>query len=287
MVRYSEWRLGLLGKTIQYSLSPDIHNFSAQLLGRPDRYRLFDLNETELPDFLETFLSKGGRGLNVTQPYKNIIPKLIGSDLSSVNTLKRFKNKGKLYWRGYNTDEDGFDWALEQLYCQPSELKQIIIIGSGGAVDMLINWTKKLNKQTRINILRRSSRRDQELRELSHASDQINFEYLSATNLEKLLCADTAFTLLIQASSAPLYGDNLEWLLPALRGFCGFFMDLVYGKPSALFHALQQQNLKGSCDGLPMLAGQASAAQQLWWHEHIPASKILEFLMKKVCPGSV
>ena len=269
--------LGLLGRGISYSLSPRIHNFSARLLGKTDCYGLFDIPASKLSEFIRDFTHRGGLGLNVTRPYKHRISQLTTSSLSSVNTLFRAKDGS---WRTTSTDSGGFADALIWLGCQAEALQQVLIIGSGGVVDSLLAWALKLPRSPEIIIFRRSSRRDQALKDHYGALPGLGISDLSVKSLEERLHLQNEDTLLVQASSAPLEGDSLSQLVPALRNFKGYFMDLVYGTPSELYRACSGFRLAGYCDGLPMLAAQAARAQMLWWGQSAPVDSILQTLKK-------
>ena len=64
----------------------------------------------------------------------------------------------------------------------------------------------------------------------------------------------------------------------AFGAFDGIFMDLVYGKPSAIFQSLKQKG-KICQDGLPMLIEQARKSQELWWGEAAPFKEIFDHLI--------
>lgn len=117
---------GLLGRRLGHSWSAAIHRD----LGLDD-YRLIELEQTQLRDFL-------GRedigGLNVTIPYKRAVMEFCdGLDpaaeaVGSVNTLIR--RGGKLW--GYNTDVDGLVYMLRRAEIT-LEGRKVAVLGSGGA----------------------------------------------------------------------------------------------------------------------------------------------------------
>ena len=118
---------GLLGKNIQSSFSPFIHNY----LRPSDNYQLFDLKEEELSSF---FKEKEFDNLNVTAPYKErIIPYLDKLDESAVisncvNTIINHQD----HLVGYNTDRAGFKELLLRNNIEIDN-KHIYILGSGGS----------------------------------------------------------------------------------------------------------------------------------------------------------
>ena len=62
----------------------------------------------------------------------------------------------------------------------------------------------------------------------------IQFSDFDSASLESLVGAEEC--LLIQGTSAPVHGDDLSHLVPALKGFRGAISDLSYGYESALYN---------------------------------------------------
>jgi shikimate 5-dehydrogenase len=84
-------------------------------------------------------------------------------------------------------------------------------------------------------------------------------------------------SIVTQATSAPLYGEDLSDLIPAFCDYDGLFMDMVYGQPSGIFSFLLSEG-KVACDGLPMLIEQALASQRLWWGRSDSYDRVLGIL---------
>lgn len=130
---------GLVGKNIQGSLSPRIHEQEAAALGLELTYRIIDLAHPKRDaDFLESVLlvaeSLGFSGLNITHPYKEDAPKLMDTlsedakSIGSVNTIV-FRND-KRY--GDNTDWSAFSDNF-RAELPGAALNHAAIIGAGGA----------------------------------------------------------------------------------------------------------------------------------------------------------
>lgn len=71
-------KYGLIGQNISYSLSPLIHKTSAQSLGLVIDYQIYEPGADRLNSFIQNFFIEGGRGLNVTVPYKEKIAEQLG-----------------------------------------------------------------------------------------------------------------------------------------------------------------------------------------------------------------
>src|SRR5262245_24031324 len=88
-------RMGVLGEHIAYTLSPRLHNFSANLLGLNVAYLALPLPPEAVSDFLRSAWSLGAVGFNVTTPHKALVAALFpAAGLTSGNTLYR----GKTGW---------------------------------------------------------------------------------------------------------------------------------------------------------------------------------------------
>ncbi|MFK7824226.1 MAG: shikimate dehydrogenase [Oligoflexales bacterium] len=255
------YHLGLLGSGISFSLSPKIHLHSAKILGLACEYKLYDIEAAAVKEFLANFWEQGGHGLNVTTPHKELVAQAVDSPLSSVNTLYRKNNA----WSTASTDGEGFARSVARMGRGLETYDDLLILGSGGASMAILTYLESKAISARVHLLRRSLTRDLPLQQ--ELSQQISFHDFTTQSLADCLKPiDGKGCLLIQASSAPLKGEDLSQLVPALNSFKGDVVDLVYGRPSALYYHAKDQGLNCQ-EGLPMLIEQARLAQELWWGE--------------------
>lgn len=263
---------GLLGHNISYSLSPLIHNFSAQILGLDLEYILYDIQPGDLTKFAEKFFENRGHGLNVTTPYKEKMAEFAGSKLSAVNTLA-LSNHNEI--EGFSTDGEGLLNGLTRDGIMMLDADHIIILGSGGVVTSLLEFLSEKNFSGIISIFSRSENSKYYFNSSTFLISQyrINLQEFSI-QIDKMTSNKS---LIIQATSAPTHGDTLEYLVPALDRYYGQFVDLVYAKPSALYFHCRNKKLK--CQkGLPMLIEQARLTQKIWWGDSAPYEKISDYL---------
>ncbi|MCX2525154.1 shikimate dehydrogenase family protein [Larsenimonas rhizosphaerae] len=130
-------RLGLIGKSILHSSSPDLHHRLGDLTGIPVTYELFDAQEMEgfvsLERQVSTLMAGGYRGTNVTYPFKEQALHLATSCsegaalVGSSNTL--------VFDRGHvhaeNTDFSGFISGFQSAFgARPPG--QVVVLGTGG-----------------------------------------------------------------------------------------------------------------------------------------------------------
>lgn len=117
---------GILGRTLDHSWSPPIH----EAFG----CRGYQILEREPEELEALFRREDLGGINVTIPYKREVMKYCdyidpaAEAIGSVNTIVR--RDGKLY--AYNTDIDGFLYMLHRAGITMAGRK-VIILGTGGA----------------------------------------------------------------------------------------------------------------------------------------------------------
>ena len=126
---------GLIGRDVDYSWSPLIHNTAFQALGLPCIYTIFNIASHELiGDALTGSRALGIAGFNVTIPYKKtVVPFLdeLSPEAQAIGAVNTIVNaNGRL--TGHNTDIAGFAAPLlpmaERIHGQP-----VCIFGNGGA----------------------------------------------------------------------------------------------------------------------------------------------------------
>lgn len=129
-------KLGLVGKGIAKSQSPDLHERLGAALGLPVRYDLVDSLGVEGFDFasaIKTLRAEGYRGTNVTFPFKEKAAQLadIRSEgvqrVGTANTLL-FDADGL---RAENTDYTGFISAYRHSFGD-EPAGDVLLIGAGG-----------------------------------------------------------------------------------------------------------------------------------------------------------
>lgn len=262
---------GIVGKNIGFSLSPLIHNSAARHLGLNAIYLAFDLSNLSPAFFTSMHAAQNCYGFNVTVPYKETAAKFLSNE-GTCNTLSRLPDG----WRVDSTDGPGFVEGLREVDRKPTDFEQVIILGNGGSAKALYNTLSQINPQLSFKVLRRNPEKDEEwpidLRLSFHSFQRQTFQEL----IQQFPKA-----LLLQTTSAPLKGDNLMTFVPGLTAFQGTIVDLVYGRPSALYTACKEKGLPAQ-DGLPMLLHQALLSQELWWGRSATLDVIREALSSQL-----
>ncbi|MCJ8284479.1 MULTISPECIES: saccharopine dehydrogenase NADP-binding domain-containing protein [unclassified Halomonas] len=129
-------KLGLIGKAILHSSSPDLHVRLGKLTDIATTYDLFDANEApidSLEDKVSELIAAGYRGVNVTYPFKERAVALASSAsegvrmVGSSNTLV-FEANGI---HAENTDFTGFMSGYRATLGERSP-GRVLLIGTGG-----------------------------------------------------------------------------------------------------------------------------------------------------------
>ena len=129
------YHLGLLGRDIGYSRSPDLFAEIFQREGLDgSTYRLIDRPEVG-PFFIEIRRTARWDGFNVTTPYKTaVIPYLdrLDPSASAVGAVNCVTCRERIL-TGYNTDVEGFATSLREEVGEGTLPGCALILGSGGA----------------------------------------------------------------------------------------------------------------------------------------------------------
>lgn len=135
--------VGLIGRGIQLSRTPAMHEREAARFGLGYAYMLVDfdalgLNDDALPGIISAGAALGFQGFNVTHPFKQqVIPLLDriapeAAAIGAVNTVVYDNDRTPRATAGHNTDCWGFAESFRQgLSGVP--LRQVVQFGAGGA----------------------------------------------------------------------------------------------------------------------------------------------------------
>lgn len=251
-------RYAVIGNPIAHSKSPEIHGLFAHQTGQQLTYEKL---WSELDAFAATaqaFFGAGGRGLNVTVPFKeeafSLADRLTERAClaGAVNTLA-MQEDGRLL--GDNTDGAGLTadvigqgWRIDG--------GRILLIGAGGAVRGVIGPLLQ-HKPLCLVIANRTAEKAQQLASLFHDLGPVR-----ACGLKDL--AGERFDLVINGTSAGLSGQMPE--LPGeLFAPGASAYDMVYGAaPTAFMQWALDQGAERVSDGLGMLVAQAAEAFYVW-----------------------
>ena len=130
--------VGILGKPLNQSMSPILHNYWLNKYKINSHYvalPLKNLSNIKLSVKTINFI-----GLNITIPYKKTIINHLdhidkkAKEIKAVNTV--LNKKGKLI--GFNTDIEGFGRGLEKK--KNWQTKPVFVFGAGGAAEAIVSF---------------------------------------------------------------------------------------------------------------------------------------------------
>ncbi|MES2368426.1 MAG: shikimate dehydrogenase [Pseudomonadota bacterium] len=246
-------RYAVFGHPIAHSKSPQIHTAFARQTGQDMTYEAILAPLDGFANSVAAFIAAGGRGANVTVPFKEEAFRL-ASRLSpraqragAVNTLM-FDADGIL---GDNTDGAGLVADLTRNLLCTIVGKRVLLLGAGGAARGVIE--PLLDQQpAALVIANRTVSRAEELAELFGRD-------VRACSFD---AADTPFDLVINATAASLAGD-LPPLSPRVFTPDTLAYDMMYGRDTPFLDFARTHGAR-TADGLGMLVEQAAEAFYLW-----------------------
>ncbi|MGX9786228.1 shikimate dehydrogenase [Janthinobacterium lividum] len=250
----------VFGNPIAHSKSPLIHAAFALQTGEPIVYdrRLAPLDGFALA--ARTFAAEGGKGANVTVPFKLdacalatvLTPRAQAA--GAVNTL-RFDNETIL---GDNTDGAGLVADIVRNAGVSVSGKRVLLLGAGGAARGVVLPLLEQGPQEIFIANRTVATAEALVTQFADALDQPG--QLRAGGYTQ---PDGVFDIVINATSASLAGD-LPPMPPGIFGDHTLALDMMYGAQPTVFMDFAAQHGAQVRDGLGMLVEQAAEAFYVW-----------------------
>lgn len=256
------------GNPIAHSKSPAIHKRFAEQSNQKMHYGRLQPELGEFKTAALAFFAAGGKGMNVTVPFK-LDAQALADVLTpraqlagAVNTLRI--EDGKIF--GDNTDGAGLvrDLLAQGIQIQGS---RILLLGAGGASRGVLGPLLEQSPAELI-IINRSNAKAQDLVQLFSdlaRSLQVILTAATLNELEDVSKTTSPFDLIINATAAGLSDESPISDAAASNVFTpkSFAYDMVYGKVTALMQQALHRGARVS-DGLGMLVEQAADAFLIW-----------------------
>ena len=268
-------RYAVIGNPIAHSRSPLIHAAFAQQTGQNLSYERLLAPLTGFAATLRQFQAEGGRGVNVTVPFKEEAWRL-SDELTpraqlaqAANTLV-FTDTGIL---ADNTDGAGLIADLKQNLHFPLIRRRVLLMGAGGAARGVI--AALLAEQPLLVVIanRTVSRATALQQRFSPYGIVEACDYAALQGLQ--------FDCVINATAASLAGESIP-LPDTLFAPGSLAYDMMYGDQPSTF--LRFAGLHGAtlcADGLGMLVEQAAVAFHLWRKVHPETQPVIAQLHSK------
>jgi len=254
-VNYSTKLTGVLGRNIQYTLSPIIHNYSFNKIGVNAVYLAFDVPEEKFNKVTQALIDLCV-GLNVTIPYKEKITNFLDEvdekarTIGAVNTISNGK--------GYNTDYV----AVQSLVLE--KLKSIdgyscIIFGAGGAAKAVAFALGDLGCS--IFVHNRTPKRAELL------VNMLNRNGIKAELVKEYKSADIIVNAVpVQNFINPAYVSGI------------LAIDLLYSPVNTEFLKLARLRGMKTINGIEVLIRQAMESEKLWFGKSLNDKEVMAYL---------
>ena len=262
----------VMGHPVAHSRSPWIHQRFAALTDQALDYERQLVPLDGFAQAVQQFAQAGGRGCNVTVPFKHEAAQCADSCSPRVhlagaaNTL--VLAQGRIH--ADNTDGLGLVADITRNAGVPLAGRDVLLVGAGGAGAGVLGPLLEQGPRSLV-VANRTLARAQALVQ-SHAE-------LAALQKTKLLALDLQglehdFDLIINATASSLEGAGVPVPAQVLRPGCLAY-DMMYGPAAQGFLHWATQHGAQARDGLGMLVEQAAEAFALWRGVRPPAAQVL------------
>ena len=275
----------VFGHPIAHSKSPWIQARFAELTGQTLQYEKTWVPLDAFNATVHAFKAAGGKGCNVTLPFKTEAAAL-ATECSPRVALAQACNTLKFdgeHIYGENTDGLGLVTDLASNAGFSLQGRRILLIGAGGASAGVLGplltekphciWVANRSVDKAIHLVAR------------HASlAEIEGVDCQAFGLTHEAILSHSFDLVINASSSSLQQAALPVPATVLQPN-GLACDLMYGPAAQGFLEWARAHGTEARDGLGMLVEQAAASFQLWRGVQPPTQQVLAELRASVSPS--
>ena len=272
-------RYAVLGNPVAHSQSPFIHAAFAQQTGQDLAYERVLCALDDFEPTVRRFAAEGGRGCNVTVPFKFDAPRLAArcSDrarLAEAANVLRFDADG---WFADNTDGVGLLRDIEANAGVLLAGRRVLLLGAGGAGAGVLGPLLQAGP-AQLWVANRSPDKARALVVRHAALADAHGVRLGAGDLAS---PDGVFDIVINATATSLQGAPspaaAERLAPGALA-----VDLMYGPAAAPFLAWAQAHGAVPRDGLGMLVEQAAEAFFVWRGVRPQTAPVLQALRDRL-----
>ncbi len=262
----------VMGNPVAHSRSPWIHARFAELTGQTLRYEKRLIASDGFVVSVRAFAVEGGRGCNITVPFKFDAAKLADriSARAALAGAANVLSFGDGVILGDNTDGAGLVSDLQRNAGFDLRGRHLLLIGAGGAAAGVLGPLLR-ERPASITVANRTLARASDL-VARHASLALQHEVdLLASSLTEL---SGQFELVINATSSSLSDSGVPVAGSTLKAGALAY-DMMYGAPAQGFLNWAAEHGASARDGLGMLVGQAAETFLIWRGVRPPEHQVL------------
>ena len=255
-------RYAVIGNPISHSKSPIIHSSFAKATGQDIEYIAIESSAERFAGAVHAFRDSGGRGMNVTAPFKLQAFEL--ADAHSEHALQAGASN-TLRFESNRIVADNFDGVglvkdIQRNLGFTLMGKRVLLLGAGGAVrGALMPFLAE--HPAELVIANRTEARAQALA-AAVSTMAVTHAKIRGTSFANI--AEEQFDLVVNGTSASLTGE-LPPISPAVFAPDGMAYEMVYGRGLTPFLRLAKQaGVRQLADGVGMLVEQAAEAFHHW-----------------------
>ena len=250
-------RYVVIGNPVAHSLSPRIHAHFARATGEALDYGRILVEHAQFATKAREFFDAGGRGANVTLPFKVEAFELATarSDRAELAGAANFLRQDAHALFADNTDGAGLIADLAQNLGVAVRGARILLLGAGGAARGVIG-PLLAEAPAAIVIANRTVERARELRERFASLGDVQ-----ACALDSI--PQARYDLVLNATSTSTHGERLA-LPDGLLASAALAYDMAYGPAAQAFVERARSAGARASDGLGMLVEQAAESFFLW-----------------------
>lgn len=254
-------RYVVAGNPVEHSRSPFIHAMFARQTGEPVDYGRLLCPMDGFEACVRRFAAEGGKGCNVTVPFKFLAHDLAArrssrAALAQAANVLRFDADG---WYGDNTDGIGLVNDLTRNAGITLAGARVLLLGAGGAAAGVLGPLIE-TRPAELVVANRSVDKAQALVERHAQHAAAHGTRLAAAPLD---ACGTAFDVVLNGTAASLANAGVPVSAAVLRPG-SLALDMMYGPAAQGFLDWACEHGATGRDGLGMLVEQAAEAFLLW-----------------------
>jgi shikimate dehydrogenase len=261
----------VMGNPVEHSKSPWIHARFAELMGHELRYEKRLVALDGFIDGIRAFRAEGGKGCNVTVPFKFEAAMLAArrsprAELAQACNTLRFDAEGIF---GDNTDGIGLASDIAHNAGIDIAGRDILLVGAGGGASGVLGPLVE-GRPRRIVVANRTLAKAATLIARHAALASSHGVELQASALE----VTGAFDVVINATATSMSGAAVPVPASVLKPGA-LACDMMYGPAAQGFLRWASENGAVPRDGLGMLVEQAAEAFLVWRGVRPPSARVL------------